>query len=101
MDKTNNYENVCYNQSLTVGDYVKEWANNKTSDTIIHVAPYFYVPFAFYTIFNDSHYQWCGPMLLLAKYFAKFSNTKYSSLLKSIFYKCIVYLKFFYVVEFT
>ena len=29
-----------------------------------------------YQAINDTHYKWCGPMMLIAKYLAKWSNAK-------------------------
>ena len=76
------YENkmFCLNLTDGLGKYVKEWANNETTDEIIEfdVAPatphLFFTP---WTVGGESSYQWCGPSLILSQYFAKFTKTKY------------------------
>ena len=76
------YENkmFCLNLTDGFGKYVKEWANNETSDEIIEfdVAPatphLFFTP---WTVGDKSRYQWCGPSLILPEYFAKLTKTKY------------------------
>ena len=73
----------CFN--LTEGQFVSEWVDNTTSTEIIEMMPFPLLPHNFYKILNDTHYQWCGTMLLIAEYFAKFSKTKYSILVTLLF----------------
>ncbi len=74
MDVIIEKKNNCYNMSE--GQFVIEWANNKSTDEIIEIVAYPIIPQLFYNEWNDTHYQWCGPMLLIVEYFAKFTNTK-------------------------
>ena len=66
----------CYYSIDSEGDYVKEWTNNETLDDIIFVGPYPFVPHVTYFPVNESHYKWCGPLLLIAEYFGKLVNVK-------------------------
>ena len=66
----------CYVLSETNDKYVKQWTDNRTTETVINVFGYQNNPHLTYRELNDTHYQWCGPMLLIAEYFAKFSKTK-------------------------
>ena len=69
----------CYNLS-TIDDRsdVIDWTLNNSSDTIIESTAYPYLTELIYTQFNATHYQWGGPMLLIAEYFAKWTNVKYN-----------------------
>ena len=76
MNQINNYSKDCYDLSEANDQYVKQWTDNKTTDTIIKVAPLAFAPYLVYTELNETHYQWCGPMLMIAQFFARISNTK-------------------------
>ena len=65
----------CYN--LSEGHFVNQWVDNTTSGEIIKVAVYPILPHSFYKEWNDTHYQWCGTLMLIAEHFAKFTKTKY------------------------
>ena len=67
----------CYD--LSRDNNVIDWVdqNNTTLDIIDVVGLEFY-PDLTYKAINDSHYQWCGPMLYFAEYFARFTNKKYA-----------------------
>ena len=49
--------------------------NNSTS-LVFKVLGYPYKTDIAYRIINDTHYQWCGPMMLIAKYFALWKNAR-------------------------
>ena len=49
--------------------------NNSSMDILDFIAlPY--PPDLIYRDVNDTHYQWCGPYIHLAEYFAKFTRTR-------------------------
>ena len=76
MESTLKYNKNCYNLS-TIGDgSVIDWSPNMTKEKIFVIQPSVNVPELFYWRWNDTHYQWCGPMLMIAEYFAKFINAK-------------------------
>ena len=72
MNRTN-----CYNTSVK-DPYIKEWTDNKTTDTFIDISVNSLIPDAIYTKWNATHYQWCGPILMIAEYFSKLTKTKLS-----------------------
>ena len=76
MDEVYKFRRNCYNLSDSRDAYVKEWVNNQTTEKIIRAGPYPWIPFAFFTRWNDTYYEWCGPLMLIAQYFAKFTNTR-------------------------
>ena len=57
------------------GDII-DWTLDKNSTDMLEVIPYPYVSDIIYRQFNDTHYQWCGPQLYFAEYFAKFTRTR-------------------------
>ena len=76
MDLILNHRRNCYNLSETNDKYVKQWVNNETTDTIINIVLYHVIPLEFFTRFDQDNYQWCGTMLMIAEYLAKFTKTK-------------------------
>ena len=72
----NNFIN-CFN--LSINDNIVNFAKNIYNDEIIDVLCYPNYSL-FYTRFNETHYRWCGPWLLILGYFAKFTRTKYNYL---------------------
>ena len=68
----------CYDTSNLEDDYIREWTDNKTTDTYIEVMITRLIPDAIYTKYNETHYQWCGPILMIGEYFSKFTRTKLS-----------------------
>ena len=64
----------CYNMS-TIGDGSIINFNNDNSSDILYIWPYPYL-FLNFIKFNETHYQWCGSMLLIVEYFAKFTKIK-------------------------
>ena len=63
----------CFNLSIGDGSII-DFNSDKTSD-IINVMAYPDI-FQNYVQFNQTHYQWCGLMLPIVEYFAKFTNTR-------------------------
>ena len=79
MDFITKNRRNCYNLSETNDKYVKQWVNNETTDTIINIVLYHVISLEIFTRFDQDNYQWCGPMIMIAEYFAKFSKTRYES----------------------
>ena len=75
MEEIYKYKTNCINSSVA-DHYIKEWTDNQTIDQIIIMSPGPYIPHLFYTEFNETHFQFCGPLLLIAEYFAKFAKIK-------------------------
>ena len=72
----------CYELSTFGNESIVDWSGrNSTTNQVIEVFPYPYVPILFYDERDDSHYRWCGPVLKILEYFARFTNTRYESLL--------------------
>ena len=67
--------NHCYLLSDLNNDNVISFSHN-VSTTVIDIQPYPYNNVLQYKQVNHTHYQWCGPMLLIAEYFARFSKTR-------------------------
>ena len=67
----------CYNFSTNGNDSdIIDWTLSKNTSNVLEVMPYPYVSDILYRQFNDTHYQWCGPMLMILEYFAKLINVK-------------------------
>ena len=65
----------CFDVMQLGGQEVISWTNNGTNDEVIDVA--LYPSFLLnYVSINETHYQWCGPMLLIIEYFAKFTRKR-------------------------
>ena len=62
----------CYN--LSDDHDLIDW--NNSSGEIINVESYINPPDMIYNKLNDTHYQWCGPMMMFVEYFAKFTGTR-------------------------
>ncbi len=73
------YENRknCFDLCFADNGSVTQWVNNKTTESVVNIGPFPYIPQAFFQVINSTHFQWCGPMLMIAEYFAKFTNTRY------------------------
>ena len=73
------YENriICYNSSTREDEYVKEWVENGTTLDVIKVALVPSIGQMEYTVWNDTHFEWCGPMIMIVQYFAKYTNTRF------------------------
>ena len=76
MEKFERLRKNCYELGFNSGDYVIKWTDNQTEDRFIDIGPSAKFPHLFYAVLNRTHYQWCGPMLLIVEYFAKFSKVK-------------------------
>ena len=73
MDVMRTYRKYCYN--LTDDNNVIDFEPFDANKSIIDVSVLGLAPSVF-RIQNQTHYQWCGPNLLVAEYFARFSNTR-------------------------
>ena len=71
-----NIRTSCYTTSNQPNDYIKEWTDNTTTDKLIQFNINPLLPDALYRQWNDTHYQWCGPLLMIAECFAKLTKTK-------------------------
>ena len=66
----------CFTMDNNEQGYIKEWVDEETTDQVIKIAAYANMPHIFYNELNATHYQWCGPLLLIAKTFAKITKSK-------------------------
>lgn len=64
----------CYD--LTDDNNVIDFQPNNINKTIIDVTIFGLAPHNFYHVLNETHYQFCGPILLVGEYFAKFSGSR-------------------------
>ena len=69
--------NNCITFDQGENEYVKEWANNETTESIIVVGP---IPVFPHLAYNETSYQLCGLLLLMLHYFSKFINQKYKNI---------------------
>ena len=76
MEELNKHWKNCYITSRDSNDYIRQWTASRTSNTTIEIAPFVKFPHLFYININVTHYQWCGPMLLIAEYLGKLTNTR-------------------------
>ena len=67
----------CYD--LSDNDDFIDW--NNSSGEIINAESYVNSPNMIYNVLNDTHYQWCGPVIMIAEYFAKFTGTMHCSIM--------------------
>ena len=74
MDVVKKYRKNCYNFS-DFESIINPFEDNST-DFVLDVLAYGCPPDAYYTFWNATHYEWCGPMLMIIEYFAKFTKTK-------------------------
>ena len=77
MDEFYKNRKFCVNVTDGPDEYVKEWVNNKTTDTLIDIFLHELAPQIFFTRYNDNLYEWCGNGLILAEYFSKLTNTRF------------------------
>ena len=82
----------CCNSSVSEDEFVREWVNNETNDKILKLETYPIIPDLFYTEFNETHFQWCGPLLMIAQAFAGISKTKFVFYLSSYIFKLLSFL---------
>ena len=75
MDNILNRRFNCYNLSVIGDGSIINFNNDNTSKEVINVMAYPDI-FQNYIKFNETHYQWCGLMLIMIEYFAKFTNTR-------------------------
>ena len=66
----------CFTMDYSQDGYVKEWVDSETTDQVVKIAPYPHLPYAFFNELNNTHYEWCGTSLLIAKSFAKLTKSK-------------------------
>ena len=66
----------CYITSRDSNDYTRQWTDSRTSNTTIEIAPFFKFPQLSYSVINTTHYQWCGPMLLIVEYIGRLTQNR-------------------------
>ena len=76
MDDIYIYRKNCYNIIDAEGEYVREWANNDTSNTLIEVGMTVLIPHVLFTQISPEKYEFCGPLLMMAELFAKLTQTR-------------------------
>ena len=77
MDKIMKHRKNCYNLSRIDDGSVIDWNPNQTiNDFVIDIQPYIYTPDLIYVQFNETHYQWCGPMLVIVETLAMFAGAR-------------------------
>ena len=65
----------CHQFSRIGGNDVLDWTESGNTSEVIDVWLYPNIVLQ-YTDLNETHYQWCGPLLLLVEYFGKFMSTR-------------------------
>ena len=76
MDDLYNYRFNCVNVSAGNNQYIEEWVTNETTTRIIEIAINPMYPHSIFAQLNSSSYQWCGPVILIAKKFAEISKLR-------------------------
>ena len=94
MEQVRKFKTMCVIASHDESDYIKEWTDHWTTNSTLEIAPIPRFPHMQYYYINQTHYQWCGPMLLVAEYLGKLTKCKikmnallqnYGLLFKSLF----------------
>ncbi len=76
MESNDKFRTNCYDLSHNKDDYINEWSNNQTTNRVVDINPFPKFPHLYYTVLNQTHFQWCGAMLMFVEYFAKMTKTK-------------------------
>ena len=71
------YKSNCYNLSSIGNGSIVDWLPDRNVSRIIDVQPNPFFTNLRFKRFNATHYQWCGPMLMIVEYFARITNVKY------------------------
>ena len=94
MEQVKKFKKICVISSLNEIDYVRQWTDHWTTNTTLKITPIPRFPHMLFYSINATHYQWCGPMLLIAEYLGKLTKCKikintfeqnYDILFKSLF----------------
>ena len=72
--------NNCYNFSSVGGQDFVNWSGDNSTEEYLDILAYPYVPVLFYHEYNETNWQWCGPMLRIAEQFAKTVKVKYENM---------------------
>ena len=68
----------CFNLS-TIGDgSIFDYSDPNSTNELVHILSIATHPNFLFNEFNSTHYQWCGPMIMIVDYFARFSKTRFS-----------------------
>lgn len=66
----------CQTLRLDQDGLVTDWVTNMTTTTTIDIDPYPRLPHTTYNKLNETHYQWCGTMMLIIEHLAKYTKNK-------------------------
>ena len=76
MEQVKKFYKNCVIGSNDDNTYIRQWTDEWTTNTTLEIAPFPLFPHMNIDIINATHYQWCGPMLLIAKYLGKFTKCR-------------------------
>ena len=74
MDLIFKYRKNFYNLSQT--ENVLDLSEINSTKDLIVVKPMGIPPHIFYHEYNDTHYQWCGPLIFIVECFAKLTKSR-------------------------
>ena len=76
MEQVKKYKTLCVMSSFNESDYVRQWTDHWTTNTTLVMAPIPRFPHTIFYNTNTTHYQWCGPMILIAEYLGKLTKCR-------------------------
>ena len=76
MEQVSNFKKICVIASHDESDYVRQWTDHWTINTTLEIAPFPRFPHTIFYDINATHYQWCGPMMLIAEYLGKLTKCR-------------------------
>ena len=76
MDFILENRNNCYNFSTIGNQDIVDWSGDNSTEDVLDVHGYAYIPILFFNKINETDYQWCGPLLRIAEQFAKTIKVK-------------------------
>ena len=76
MEQVKKFKTLCVISSFNESDYVRQWTDQWTTNTTLVMAPIPRFPHTIFYNINATHYQWCGPMMLIAEYLGKLTKCR-------------------------
>ena len=76
MEQVKKLKTICVMSSLDESDYIRQWTDQWTTNTTLKITPIPRFPHTVFYNINATHYQWCGPMLLIAEYLGKLTKSR-------------------------
>ena len=71
--------------TLSTTDNILDWNvlgnSSNSSNDVLDIISMQVVSVSIYRQLNETHYQWCGPLFNFVEYFARFTSTRYLSIL--------------------